>query len=137
MSLISELKRRNVFKVAVAYLALGWVVLQVTDIVVPALNLPPTIISNIVYIGIVGFFLAVFLAWAYELTPEGLKPTDEVDEDVSIRATTGHKINRLIICLMAVAIAVLLFDRFYTPGQLPVVGPWHGRGNSQRADDHQ
>jgi len=123
MSLISELKRRNVFKVAVAYLALGWVVLQVTDIVVPALNLPPTIISNIVYIGIVGFFLAVFLAWAYELTPEGLKPTDEVDEDVSIRATTGHKINRLIIGLMAVAIAVLLFDRFYTPGQLPVVGP--------------
>jgi len=117
MSLISELKRRNVFKVAAAYLALGWVVLQVTDIVVPALNLPPTIISNIVYIGIVGFFLAVFLAWAYELTPEGLKPTDEVDEDVSIRATTGHKINRLIIGLMAVAIAVLLFDRLYTPGE--------------------
>ena len=119
MSLISELKRRNVFKVAAAYLALGWVVLQVTDIVVPALNLPPTIISNIVYIGIVGFFLAVFLAWAYELTPEGLKPTDEVDEDVSIRATTGHKINRLIIGLMAVAIAVLRrlnFDRNLIPG---------------------
>ena len=59
MSLISELKRRNVFKVAVAYLALGWVVMQVTDIVVPALNLPPTINSIVVYIGIVGFCFSI------------------------------------------------------------------------------
>jgi len=119
MRLIAELKRRNVFKVAVAYLALGWVVLQVTDIIVPALNLPPTINSIVVYIGIVGFFFAVFFAWAYELTPEGIKPTHEVDESVSIRANTGQRINRLIIGLMSVAIAVLLIDRFYAPDAPP------------------
>ena len=112
MPLIAELKRRNVFKVAVAYLALGWLVLQVTDIIVPALNLPASINSIVVYIGIVGFFFAVFFAWAYELTPEGIKPTHEVDKSVSIRANTGQRINRIIIGLMAVAIGVLLFDRF-------------------------
>ena len=60
MSLISEHKRRNVFKDAVACPAVGWVVMQVTDIVVPALNLPPTINSIVIYIGIVGFFFALF-----------------------------------------------------------------------------
>ena len=54
MSLFSELKRRNIFKVAVAYLALGWVLVQITDVVVPALNLPDTLNSIVVYIGIIG-----------------------------------------------------------------------------------
>ena len=72
MSLFSELKRRNIFKVAVAYLALGWVLVQITDVVVPALNLPDTLNSIVVYIGIIGFPIALFFAWAFELTPDGL-----------------------------------------------------------------
>ncbi len=117
MSFLAELKRRNVFRVAIAYIALWWVLLQVTDIVVPALNLPETINSIVVYLGIIGFFFAVFFAWAFELTPEGIKPSDEVDEAVSIRATTGQRINRLIIGLMSIALALLLFDRFSAPEQ--------------------
>jgi TolB-like protein/tetratricopeptide (TPR) repeat protein len=112
MNLFAELKRRNVFKVAVAYVALTWALVQLTDIVVPALNLPPMLTSIVVYLGIIGFFFAVFFAWAFELTPDGIKPTKEVDEAQNIRAVTGQKLNRLIIVLMGVVIAALLIDRF-------------------------
>ena len=71
--LIEELKRRNVFRVGVAYLALAWVVIQLTDLAVPALKLPESIQSIVFFIGMVGFPFAVFFAWAFELTPEGLK----------------------------------------------------------------
>lgn len=115
MNYLSELKRRNVFKVAIAYLALGWVVVQITDIVVPALNLPESLNSIVVYIGIVGFPFALFFTWAFELTPEGMKRTTEVDEEHSIRHSTGQKINYIIIGLMAIAIAFLLYDRRAEP----------------------
>jgi len=112
MSLISELKRRNVFRVTIAYIALCWVVVQATDIVVPALNLPPVLNSIVVYLAIIGLVFAIFFAWAFELTPDGLKPTKDVPEEDSIRANTGQKINRIIIGLMAIAIVGLLIDRF-------------------------
>ncbi|MBT6328879.1 MAG: adenylyl cyclase, partial [Kordiimonadaceae bacterium] len=111
MSLFSELKRRNIFKVAMAYLALGWVVVQITDVVVPALNLPVMLNAVVVYIGIIGFPFALFFTWAFELTPDGVRPTSEVVEGESIRASTGQKINYIIIGLMAIAITFLLFDR--------------------------
>lgn len=111
MSLLSELKRRNIFKVAAAYVALGWLVVQITDVVVPALNLPETINSIVVYIGIIGFPFALFLAWAYELTPDGVKRTKDVDEEESIRGSTGQKINYITISLLSLAVIFLLADR--------------------------
>lgn len=111
----SELKRRNIFKVAAAYLALGWVVIQITDVVVPALNLPNTLNSLVVYLGIIGFPFALFFAWAYELTPDGVKRTKEVDVEDSIRATTGQRINFTIIGLLCIAVFFLLFDRSTQP----------------------
>ena len=111
MGFITELKRRNIFKVAVAYVALGWVVMQVTDVVVPALNLPASINAIVVYIGIIGFPFALFLAWAFELTPEGVKRTKDVEAEDSIRATTGQKLNYVIIGLLSLAVIFLLIDR--------------------------
>jgi len=96
LNYLSELKRRNIFKVAVAYLALGWVVVQITDVVVPALNLPDTLNSIVVYIGIIGFPFALFFAWAFELTPDGVKKTSDVDVDKSIRKDTGKKLLQII-----------------------------------------
>ena len=70
MSLIAELKRRNVFKAGAAYLALGWVVVQVTATVVPALNLPATAVPIVTWIGVIGFPFVIMFSWIYELTPE-------------------------------------------------------------------
>ena len=68
-----ELKRRNVYKVAVAYAIVGWLVMQVASTVVPALHLPDTITSAVVVLTLLGFPVALVLAWAFELTPEGIK----------------------------------------------------------------
>jgi len=73
LSLIDELKRRNVFKAGAAYLALGWVVTQVTSTVAPLLHLPESIGPVVVWIGLIGFPFVILFAWLYELTPEGLK----------------------------------------------------------------
>jgi len=115
LNYFSELKRRNIFKVAAAYLALGWVVVQITDVVVPALNLPNTINSIVVYIGLIGFPFALFFTWAFELTPDGIKKTTEVNIEDSIRTTTGQRINYTIIGLLCIAVTFLLFDRSTVP----------------------
>ena len=78
-SLLSELRRRNVFKVGAAYLVLGWVVMQVTDLVTPALHLPEWTLSLVTWLGVIGFPFALLFAWAFELTPGGLKRSEEVD----------------------------------------------------------
>ena len=84
MGFIAELKRRNVFRVGVAYLVLGWVVIQVTDIVSPALNLPDWTLPMVTWFGVIGFPFALLFAWAFELTPEGIKREHEVDRTQSI-----------------------------------------------------
>lgn len=113
-SLLSELKRRNVFRVAVAYIVVGWVVLQVAEFIAPLLQLPEWTVSLALYLGIIGFPFALIFAWAFELTHEGLKLTSQVDRDESITANTGKTLNRSIIALMAVAIMLLLAERFYS-----------------------
>jgi adenylate cyclase len=75
----AELKRRNVYKVAVAYAIVGWLVMQIAATVVPALHLSDAVTSAVVLIVILGFPIALILAWAFELTPEGIKRTDEIE----------------------------------------------------------
>lgn len=111
-SLLAELKRRNVFRVAFAYLILGWLVLQFTDIVAPALRLPEWTVSLVTFFGIIGFPFAILFTWAFEMTPEGLKRSHEVHPEDSITHETSTTLNRLIIALMALAIVALLVDRF-------------------------
>ena len=110
-SLIAELRRRNVFRVAFAYIVVGWVVMQVADFLAPLLQLPSWTVSLALYLGIVGFPFALVFAWAFELTPEGLRRTQDVDPDTSITHETAGKLNRLTITLMGIAIVLLLADR--------------------------
>jgi TolB-like protein len=118
---LAELKRRNVVKVGIAYLALGWIVIQVTDVAVPALNLPETLNSIVVYIGIIGLPFALFFAWAYELTPEGVVRTEEVKPEESIAQQTSQKINYIIISFLVIIVLGLLYDRStLTPDDLTV-----------------
>src|ERR1043166_2335808 len=77
----SELKRRNVYKVAAAYAVVGWLVIQVTATIVPALHLPDGITTAVVVLVLVGFPIALVISWAFELTPQGMKRTAEVSPD--------------------------------------------------------
>jgi adenylate cyclase len=76
----TELKRRNVYKVAIAYAIVAWLLMQIAATVVPALHLSDAITSAVVLLVILGFPIALILAWAFELTPEGLKRTEFADE---------------------------------------------------------
>ena len=91
MGIITELKRRNVFRVGIAYVVLGWVVIQVTDLVAPAFGMPDWTLSVVIWFGVVGFPFALLFAWAFELTPEGIKREHEVDRSQSITHITGRK----------------------------------------------
>lgn len=115
--LFTELKRRNVFKVGVAYLALGWVVIQVTSIAVPALNLPESLNSIVFYLGIVGFPFALFFAWAFELTPDGIKRSHEVEGEHSISHHTGRKLDFVIIAFLVLALGGVVYDSYLSPSQ--------------------
>ena len=111
-SFIAELKRRNVFKVGAAYAIVAWLLIQITDIVAPALHLPEWTVTLIVYLLLIGFPLALFLAWAYELTPVGIKPSREVDEADSITHSTGQKFNVTLIGLLVLVIVFLILDNY-------------------------
>src|SRR5438128_3396057 len=79
INFFAELKRRNVYKVAVAYAVVGWLVIQVASTVLPTFHAPEWVAQTLVVIVILGFPIALVLAWAFELTPEGLKRAEDVD----------------------------------------------------------
>jgi adenylate cyclase len=112
LSLIAELKRRNVFRVAVAYLALGWIVTEVTATVAPMLNLPEWVGPVVLWIGIVGFPFVVMFSWIYELTPEGLKREAEIDPSASVTQHTARRLDYVIILLLVVVIGLYAFQAF-------------------------
>ena len=116
MSFFEELKRRNVFRVGIAYLIVGWLLLQVTDIVVPIMELPNWVAKLVLFLLVLGLPLVLFFAWAFELTPEGIKRETEIDRSRSITKTTGRKLDRAIIVVMAVALAWFAWDKFSRTG---------------------
>lgn len=123
MSFVEELKRRNVFRVGIAYAVTVWVLIQAFSIFLPTFDAPQWVMKVISLVLIAGFPVVLIFAWAYELTPEGLKRDGEVNPQQSIAPQTGKKLNHAIIVLMAVAISFLLFDRFSSgPGSITEPG---------------
>jgi TolB-like protein len=114
-SLISELKRRNVFRVGTAYVLVAWLVAQAGDLLADNLSFPEWFMPMLLAVLALGLPLALFLAWAFELTPDGVKKTEEVDKDASITASTGRRLNYFIIAALALAVLLLLGDRFREP----------------------
>jgi len=104
MSLIQELKRRNVFRVCLAYVVGAWLMLQLTDVLTELLDLPGEIGRTVVMVLAIGFIPVLLLAWAFELTPEGIKREKEVDRTQSITPRTGRVLDRTIIVLLALVI---------------------------------
>ncbi len=111
--LFEELKRRNVVRVGIAYLIAAWLVLQVIDLVLENVPAPPWVMQVILLLTAVGFPFALLFAWAFELTPEGLKRERDVDRSKSITPQTGRKLDRLIIVVLVIAVGILLTDRIW------------------------
>jgi TolB-like protein/Tfp pilus assembly protein PilF len=112
MSLLTELKRRNVFRMAGLYLVASWLLVQVGSTLFPAFGVPPWALRALVIVLALGFVPALVFAWAFELTPDGLKRDEEVDPAKSIAPQTAQRMNRLIIAGLAMALAYFGFDKF-------------------------
>jgi TolB-like protein/Flp pilus assembly protein TadD len=113
MLLYQELKRRNVFRVAVAYLALAWLLTEVAGTLFPAFGIPDWAFRFVVIILALGFIPALIFSWAYEITPEGVKREKDVLRESSITHFTAKRLDGITIGLIVAALAFILADRFW------------------------
>ena len=113
MSLFVELKRRNVIRVGVAYAIVAWVIAQIAEFAFQNFGAPEWVLKTIVVVLLLGLPIALIFAWAFEMTPEGIKREAEVDRSQSIVSQTGHKLDRMIIGVLVVALAWFAWDKFY------------------------
>jgi len=116
MSFFAELKRRNVVRVGVAYIVIGWLLAQVAEFAFENFGAPEWVLKTFVVLLLLGMPIVLLFAWAFELTPEGVKREKDVDRSQSITPQTGQKLNRLIIVVMALAIGYLVLDKFVLSG---------------------
>jgi TolB-like protein/Tfp pilus assembly protein PilF len=107
---LGELKRRNVYKVAVAYAVVGWLIIQVTATIVPALHLPDGLTTAVVILTLIGFPVALVIAWAFEMTPEGMKRTAEVAPDQHIPQWSRRKFVAFVVGVAIIAAALLAYQ---------------------------
>jgi TolB-like protein/cytochrome c-type biogenesis protein CcmH/NrfG len=116
----AELKRRNVYKVAIAYAIVAWLLMQVASQIFPFFEIPNWAVRLVVLLLIIGFPVAMILAWAFELTPEGIKRAEDVDLSKSVRRKTGRKLDFFIIAVLLLVIGILVFQRL-RPNVSPTV----------------
>jgi TolB-like protein len=112
MPFIAELKRRNVFRVGAAYAIVAWLLVEVASVLLPTFEAPAWVMKAFSTLVILGFPLALIFAWAFELTPEGLKRETAVDPDGSITHVTGRKLDFAIIGLLVIAVGFLVIDNY-------------------------
>jgi TolB-like protein len=110
--LFNELKRRNVVRVGIAYILIAWLIAQVAELALDSFDAPGWVIKAVLLLLALGLPVALFFAWAFELTPEGLKKEKDVDRSQSIASNTGRKLNTLIIGVLVIAVGMLLADKF-------------------------
>ena len=119
MSFYSELKRRNVFRMAIAYLAGSWLLVEVSQTLFPIYGLSDDAVRIVVVVLTIGFPLMMILSWVFELTPEGIRFEKNIDPAASITVRTGKKLDRIIIALLTIALGYFAFDKFVMePGRV-------------------
>jgi TolB-like protein len=112
MSLFAELTRRNVIRVGIAYAIVAWVLAQVAEFAFENFGAPDWVLKSVVVILLLGLPLALFFAWAFEMTPEGVKREKDVDRSKSITTQTGRKLDYVIIAVLALAVTWFSWDKF-------------------------
>lgn len=113
--LFERIKRRNVGRVAVLYVITAYLLLEIFELFFHLLEMPAWAGRAMVLVAILGFPVALVFAWVYEITPEGLKPSNEVDPKRSIAKQTGRKLDKAIIAALSVVIAYFTADKFWLP----------------------
>jgi TolB-like protein/Tfp pilus assembly protein PilF len=116
LSIFDELKRRNVFKVGIAYVIVAWLVAQVLQLVFESFGTPAWAIKTVLVLLATGLPFALFFAWAFEMTPTGIKRESEVDRSQSTTTQTSRKLNFMIFVVMALALVYLGYDKFVLSG---------------------
>ncbi|MBT8070438.1 MAG: tetratricopeptide repeat protein [Gammaproteobacteria bacterium] len=111
MSFFEELKRRNVIRVGIAYGVAAWFILQLSDVVLENISAPDWVMQTIMLVLVIGLPVVILFAWAFEMTPEGIKKEKDVDRSQSITSVTGRKLDRMIIGILTVTVAYLLIDK--------------------------
>ena len=112
MRLVSELKRRNVLRVGAAYIVAAWLVIQVAETIFPLFGYGDTAARLVVIVLSIGFIPSLVFSWVFEITPEGLRRDADVDRDHSRTQVTGKKLDRIILVVLALALAYFAFDKF-------------------------
>lgn len=109
MSLVAELRRRNVFRVALAYLVVGWLLTEVLTTILPTLGAPEWTSRAVILVFAFGFIPTVVFSWFYELTPEGIKHEHEVERDESVTSQTGRKLDYITFVAVIVGVVFIAF----------------------------
>ena len=115
-----ELKDRDVVRVAIGYTVVGWVIMQVGDIILPNLGVPQWVLSGLIIVIILGFPVSMVLAWVYELTPEGIRNTDTVREERGEEVTEEETVGQpgWVLLLIAAGVPALVFGLLYSSRRL-------------------
>ena len=111
-SFFSEMKRRNVVRVGIAYAVGGGLMIEVTDTIAPRLGMPDWVPTFFIIVVLIGLPIALFFSWTYELTPQGIKRTAEVDADPSITPSNGRRLDFVIIGLLVLALGYFAWNKF-------------------------
>ena len=116
MSFFEELKRRNVFRVGIAYAVVAWLLMQVADVLIDNIGAPDWVFRTLLLVIGIGFPLALVFAWAFEMTPEGIKRDRDVDPAAASQAGSGRRLDRLIIVALVLALAYFIYESRFTSG---------------------
>ena len=111
MSLVTELKRRNVFRVATAYVVASWILLDVSALLLEVFGAPPSIMQVIVALIVLGFIFSISFTWAVEGTPDGIRRETEVERDPAASQRAAKRLDILTITLVAVAVVIFTVDK--------------------------
>ena len=128
MSFFAELKRRNVIRVALAYILITWVLLQAADFGLDMIEAPNWVIQTLFLLAALGLVAVLIFSWVFEMTPEGLRKEKEVDRTSSITPQTGRKLDRVIISALGLLVVYLLVDKLVllddlAPGEAQIAVP--------------
>jgi hypothetical protein len=117
MALIQELQHRHVFRVAIAYCGLGWVILQLAHLIITLLNLQEWIMTTLLLIGAAGLPIVICVAWKFELTRSGIKRRENVQQGESLVQETRSTLNKLITAFLVLVLFLVFAENF-----LPLLG---------------
>lgn len=109
---LDELKRRHVIKAGLAYIIVAWLIIEVANIILPTFNAPAYLMKFLIFVLSIGFFINLIFAWIYDITPDGIQKTQNLNRGEPISKLKSSKLNKLITGSLIIVIIILLFNQF-------------------------